>query len=265
MSVFPEKLECVLLAGGPTRDFTLEPGDEPPTKGLVKVDGHPLSWRTLQGLLQSQRLQPPVVVGPPESEWPGVGCRVPHGDNLMSSFEAGVLACRNLEQPALICCGDLPLMRGDALDDWIERCTRRPEASVWYGFLRKENSQARFPEVRHTWARFQDGTFCAAGMMLLRPGVLPPLRQAMAKMAAARKNVLKLAGVTGWGTLFKLALGLLDLKGAEDAGTRMFGEVCAAVETPYAELGFNVDNDRELQLARRLLKEHGDPHAPPPG
>jgi hypothetical protein len=258
---FPSQVRSVVLAGGPVGDLQLEPGDQPASKGLARVGGQPLAWRTFQALRESKSAASVVVVSPVAEAWPGAWAWVPAHDTLMGSFENGVNGCRTPSDPVLVCCGDMPFLTPEAVDDFVARCARRPEASIWYGFLRKENSVLRFPDLPHTWAKLQDGTFCGTGVMMLRPEVMPPVRAAMDNLTHARKNMFKLAGCLGWGALFAYAVGKLTVTKAEAAGRRIFGVPCAGVETPYAEMGFNVDDNASLALARRILQLEGDPYA----
>ena len=253
-------VKAVLLAGGPVGKLTLECGDQANSKGLVRVGGQPLAWRTLQGFRQARGLTRTVLVGG-ERDWEGVDDWVPAQETLMGSFEAGVNACGETAAPVLVCCGDLPFLPGPALDDFLERCRRRPEASLWYGYLRQENSLRKYPQLRHTWARLQDGTYCGSGVMMLRPEVMQRMRAAMERLTHARKNMFKLAHCLGWGNLANYGLGRLTVARAEKAGQGIFGVRCAGIETPYAELGFNVDDADSLSEARRILQEVGDPHA----
>jgi CTP:molybdopterin cytidylyltransferase MocA len=254
-------LKAVILAGGPVGDLPIEPGDPATSKGMVRIGGRPMAWRTLQALISAQTIEARVLVGG-QSDWPGVDHWVAAQPTLMGSFEAGVSACDTPQEPVLVCCGDLPFATAEAIDDFVRRCQRRPEAGLWYGYLRQQNSQRKYPHLPHTWAHFQDGTYCGSGVMMLRPKVMQEMREAMERLTQARKNMFKLAGCLGWGNLLNYALGRLTVARAEKAGQRIFGVACAGIETPYAELGFNVDKPRDLIEAQRILEEVGDPYAP---
>lgn len=250
-------MKAVVLGGGPLGELPLEPGDEADCKGMIQISGQPMALRTLQAVLQATEIDGAVLVCPQPPGWelPRGFDWAPSQPDLMGSFEAGVLATGEEDQPVLVCCGDLPLVTAEALDDFVRRCRRRPEAGLWYGFLRQENSLYRYPRVGHTWARLQDGTFCGSGVMMLRPRVMKSMRAAMDRLTHARKNMLKLAHCLGWGNLLNYALGRLTVARAEKAGQQIFGVPCAGIETPYAELGFNVDDAASLAEARRLLGE----------
>jgi molybdopterin-guanine dinucleotide biosynthesis protein A len=257
LSVFPRGVEAVVLAGGDVGDLEPENGERPAGKGLILVGGVPLASRALQAVQASPRVSRVVVVSPVAShqmtgpEWSSMDASVQSGERLMDSFCRGVESVADAALPVLVCCGDMPFLSREAVTDFVERCSARPEASIWYGFLRRENSERIFPGVRHTWARLHDGTFCGTGLMMLRPSVVAPVRSAMDSLTRARKNMVYLASCLGWGTVLAYVLGRLNVTRAERAGTRIFGVPCAGIESPFAELGFNVDDNHSLREARR--------------
>ena len=260
MSDFPEKVEAAILAGGPVGKLEVEAGEKPAGKGLVTISGIPMAALTLHAVRSSPRVERVVLVSPVDGrldgpEWTGVDKTVRAGERMMDSFCNGVEAAIHQGQPMLICCGDLPLLTAEAVTDFITRCALRPEASIWYGFLRKEVSERTFPGVRHTWAKLKDGTFCGTGMMMLRPSVVKPVREAMDNLTRARKNMVKLAGCLGWGNLFRYVTGQLTVRHAELAGGRIFGVPCAGVEAGYAETGFNVDDNQDLRYAKERINK----------
>lgn len=243
----------MVLAGG-------APGELHPTlgKALIPLAGVEMARRTLQAVVAAPGIEQVVLVSEQRPDWPEEFLWAPACADLMGSFESGVRATGESEEPVLVCCGDLPLLTSDSISDVVLRAQKRPQASLWYVYLRQENSLYAYPKLRHTWARFADGTYCGTGVMLLRPQVMEAMRAAMERLTFARKNMFRLAGCLGWGNLLNYALGRLTVERAERAGQGIFQVVCAGIETPYAELGFNVDDADSLAEARRIL---GDDHA----
>ncbi|MCA9791718.1 MAG: hypothetical protein KC910_07980, partial [Candidatus Eremiobacteraeota bacterium] len=71
----------------------------------------------------------------------------------------------------------------------------------------------------------------------------------------ARKNPLKLASLLGWGTIASFLLRRLTITAAEQAVGRLLGGLtCAGIESPYAEVAFNIDDQISLAEARRRLE-----------
>lgn len=261
MAPFPETVEAVLLAGGRFTD--LPPGEEVPKgKGLVQVGGIPMAARALRALEESPAVKRVILVSPvegdqlPESHWRAVDQVVPAGERLIDSFKVGLEAVEDQSAPAMVVAGDLPLLTAESVTDFVDRCRRRPEVSVWYGCLRRQNSEAGFPGVPHTYAKLKEGTFCGAGLFMSRPEALATMYKALTDLTYARKNPVKLAALLGWSTIFSYLFGRLTIPQAELGMARLLGGTpCAGIESPYPETAFNVDDPEALIEARRYLEE----------
>lgn len=253
---FPQKVEAVLLAGGQFKDVPA--GEEMPRgKGLLPIGGIPMAARALKALVASERVRRVIMVSPVpavdlDDHWQGVDCVVPAGDRLIDSFRVGLEAVENADEPAMVVAGDLPFLSARSITDFVERCQKRPEVSVWYGFLGREISERDYPGVPHTWAKLASGTYCGAGLFMSRPQALRSVYAALTALTHARKNPLKLASMLGWGSIFAYLLGRLTIPQAERAMTRLLGGTpCAGIESPFAETAFNVDDSVSLTEARR--------------
>ena len=257
---FPEKVEAVLLAGGQYDD--VPPGESAPNgKGLLSIGGMPMAARALRALKRSAAISRIVMVSSVGKEdltapcWEGVDAVVPAGERLIDSFKAGVDAVANPGAPAMVVVADLPLLTAESVTDWVERCRARQDAAVWYSFVRRGNSEAAFPGIRHTYVPFREGTFCGAGFFMSRPEALTPLYGAMTKLTYARKNPLRLGGLLGWDVVISFLTRRLTIPQAERGMSQLLGGTpCAGVETPYPETAFNVDDLDALREARRYLE-----------
>ncbi len=260
MGDFPKTVEAVLLAGGRFED--LPPGEEiPQGKGLLKVGGMPMAARVLRALKASPAISRVIMVSPVDRSeltdpcWDGVDDVVPAGDRLIDSFKAGLEAVVDPNSPALVAAGDLPLLTAESVTDFVERCRVRSEVSVWYGFLRKENSEAAFPGVPHTYAKLAEGTFCGAGLFMSRPNALSSLYQALTNLTYARKKPWQLASLLGWETISAFLARRLSVAQAERGMARLLeGTPCAGIESHYPETAFNIDDPDTLREARRYLE-----------
>src|SRR5690606_15298052 len=130
-------------------------------------------------------------------------------------------------EPVLTVAGDLPFLSAASVTDFLDQAAARPTASVWYGYMRREVSERKYPGVRHTWARLVEGTFCGTGLVALRPEVVARMQAALADPTGGRKNPLRLASILGWRTVFAFALRRLTVPMAEQAGQRLLGVPCA--------------------------------------
>ncbi len=260
MSDFPKSVEAVLLAGGRFEDLP-EGESIPQGKGLLPVGGLPMAARALRALARSKAVSRIIMVSPvPREElsdpcWDAVDEVVPAGDRLIDSFKVGLEAVLDPTAPALVAAGDLPLLTDEAVTDFVECCRNRPSASVWYGYLRKENNEIAFPGIPRTYARFAEGTLCGAGLFMSRPKALASLYQALTDLTYARKKPWQLASLVSWKTVSLLLLGRLTIPQAEKGMERLLrGTPCAGVESRYPETAFNVDDPESLREARRYLE-----------
>jgi CTP:molybdopterin cytidylyltransferase MocA len=256
----PRAVEAVLLAGG---KFEHVPqGEEPPrSKGLLPIAGIPMAARTLRALRESPAVSRVILVSSLPAEehqdscWRGADQIVAAGERLIDSFKAGVHAVADPTQPAMVVVGDLPLLTAESVTDWLDRCRARHDAAIWYSYMRRNNSEAAFPGVHHTYVPFREGTFCGAGFFMSRPDALTPLYQAMTELTNVRKNPLKLAQLLGWDIIVSLILRRLTVPQAERGMQRLLGgKACAGIESPYPETAFNVDDLETLQEARRFFE-----------
>lgn len=260
MGEFPDAVEAVVLAGGTFED--LPPGEPaPPSKGLLSIGGVPMAARTLRALRRSPAVSRVIVVSSVPREglehpwWRDADQVVAAGERLIDSFKAGMDAVSDQTRPAMVAVGDLPLLTSESVSDWVERCRARDDAAIWYSFVRRTVSEAAFPDIRHTYVPFREGTFCGAGFFMSRPEALGSLYQAMTDLTYARKNPLKLAGLLGWDIIASLLTRRLSIPEAERGMSRLLGGTpCAGVESPYPETAFNVDDVKDLIEARRYLE-----------
>lgn len=262
---FPEQIEAVLLAGGIIKHL---PSSEPTQagKGHYPVGDLPMAARTLRALVASPRISRVTLVTPvPRAElgpeWSAAANVVPAGKKLLDSTISGFSAVEHPSHPVLTVAGDLPFLSAEGVTDYVDRCRATSEASLWYGFLRQENSERVFPGVRHTWVRMREGRFCGTGLCCMRPGVLSLMKDALGLITAGRKNPFVLAKVLGWKTLLYLAVQRLTVPMAEEAAQRLLKTSCRGIESPYAGTAYNVD-DAESLLEARSLVAHIDAGVP---
>lgn len=260
MSSFPDAVEAVLLGGG-TFDDLPAGEDAPKGKGLVPLAGVPMAARTLRALVQSPAVSRVILVSPVPVEeltdpcWEGVDVVVPAGARLIDSFKVGMDAVSDQGQPAMVVAGDLPLLTAEAVTDFVARCKARQEAEIWYSCLRRSNSEAAFPGIRHTYARLAEGVFCGAGLFISRPHSLESLYQAMTSLTYARKAPWKLIKLLGPELILTYIFSRVTIPQAERGMSRLLGGThCVGIETPYPETAFNVDDLETLKEARRFLE-----------
>ena len=256
---FPQQIPAILLMGGCIKDLT--PGEtETKGKGYIDIGGRSMSALTLEALRKSRRVGRITLVTPQhpqklEDEWKNADASVPAGLHLSDSLFNGLDASRHEADPILIVAGDLPFLTPEAVDDFIERCSRRADCSVWYGFLSQKNSRAKYPTLRHTWGKVSGQKYCGTGLNAMRSDVVDIVRNQVSLLTTLRKNVWGIAKALGFSTIFRLLCGTLTINQAEEALSRCLKAKTCGIESPFAEVAFNVDHYGDLVMARQMIEE----------
>jgi molybdopterin-guanine dinucleotide biosynthesis protein A len=247
-------MTAVVLAGGPADAVAaLQPGA--PNKAFVRIAGVALVTRAIAGLRASASIERVVAVAPPSAHsdpaLAGADACVPDGVRISDSLRSGL---RDLpdDKLVLVSASDLPVLSGDAVEDFIA-LARDCDPEIGYGCVERESHMARYPEVPHTWARMREGTFCGSGLMVMRPRAFPLLERFIERLGAARKNPLRLASLFGWDVLLRFAVRRLTIPQAEQRASDILGARARAIISPYPETAVNVDRPSDVALAESLI------------
>jgi GTP:adenosylcobinamide-phosphate guanylyltransferase len=248
-------VNAVVLAGGPPDAVAaLEPGV--PNKAFVHVGEATLVERTLRAVRRTARIERIVVVAPTaafeDRALRGADEMRPDGPRMTESLRSG-LAGFPPDEPLLIAASDLPVLTTAALDEVIDDALAR-DLDLGYACLGRRYHDARFPQVRHTWARLREGQFCGGGTVILKPRVLPRLELLLDRLGAARKAPLRLAAIFGWPTLTRFAFGRLSIAAAEARASDLIGAHAGAIQCTHPEIAINVDRPTDIALARELIR-----------
>lgn len=254
---FSLPIDVVLLAGGQIKD--LAPSEpKVASKGHILLGNKPMSSYTLQALRESKNVNRVVLVTPLkehelDDNWQGIMTVAPAGDSLMDSVYSGMRALPESEDPVLVVAGDLPFLTAQAVDHFIKACQQHPQSSIWYGFVEKGASIQKYPNLRHTWLKMKEGTFCGSGLSCFRRNSVQKVRTVLADITANRKNPIKITKILGLKTLFYTLIGRLSVPMVEEAGKRITGLDCTGILSPFAEAAYNIDDAETLEQARTQL------------
>ena len=250
-----ESVDAAVLAGGDP-----EPGLPPgvPNKAFLPVAGKPLVYRVVEALRATPAVRRVVLVAPPEV--PEVVARlchqvIPDRKDLLANVEAALHALDGAAW-VLACAADLPLLSARAVAGFLEACEAR-EADFYYGVVRQEDLQARFPGARKTFVRVREGAFTGGSLLLLKPWVLERVRPLLEQVVDARKNPARLATLFGAGTVVKYLTGRLSVADVERRVWELTGLRGAAVVCPDPEVALDVDvgKPENLKVAERALAQ----------
>lgn len=248
-----EKVGAIVLAGGKNSPELREAARQE-FRALIDFRGRPLVEKALGALREAATVAEVVLIGPGQLE-AAVDRRlydvlVPEGGSMVDNVFLGLGALSESRKGALIISGDLPLATADAVDDFVMRAAQSA-ADIAFAIVRREKYEARFPGGQRTYARLRDGAFTGANAMLVRPDFLVGHRQLIESAYAARKSPLRLVAVLGPGFLLRFLLRRLGVEDVVKRVEQILGGKGAAIESPYPELGLDIDKPADLEAARR--------------
>jgi GTP:adenosylcobinamide-phosphate guanylyltransferase len=247
-------IDAIVLAGGPVDDVARLQGT--PNKCFVDIGGQPMVTRVLRALRAARSIGRVVVVAPLEMRGQQSIALAdelrPAGERIADSLRSGLEGFPK-DRDVLIVASDLPVLNGTATEDFI-RGVRERNADLVYGCVEKRVHLARFPEVRHTWARLRDGTFCGGGIASIKPRAFELLERFLERLAGARKKPLRLASFFGWDVLARFAAGQLSVAQAEARASNILGAPVRALVSAFAETAVNVDRLSDVAIAEELVR-----------
>lgn len=250
------KWEAILLAGGKLeKDF--ESFGDYPGKAYLPINGKPMARYVIDVLRSIPRLKRIVSVipnGANAGEWAGTTA-ILGGNSIIESMAAGFQALSKDTEMALLATCDLPALTKESVDDFMNQVeTENP--GLAFGFVSKDDSEAKFPGVPHTYISVKEGTFCGSGLIAIMPDKFPILQKFAAEATENRKNLFKIAKILGVKIMTKLLLKTLTLKEAEVRASELLTFKAKGIRSRFPEIAFNVDNAHTLQIAKSLIKEH---------
>ncbi|MEW8958340.1 MAG: nucleotidyltransferase family protein [Moorella sp. (in: firmicutes)] len=222
-------------------------------RALLPVGSRPMILWVLEALQYSGCIRRLVVSGPQEltAVLPAEVTLVPAGRTAVESALNGAALFPDAEWLLLVT-ADIPLLKPEAVQDFLERCRRR-RADFYYPIVSRERNEASYPGVKRTYVRLRDGIFTGGNMVLIRAAVLPDCARKSQELVRLRKSPLALSRLAGLGFIIKFLTRRLTIAEAEKEFSRLLGARGAAIISPHPEIGIDVDKESDLQLARRVL------------
>lgn len=244
-------IDAVVLAGGD--GAVIDP--ECRFKGLLPVAGRPMVAWVVDALRNSESVVE-IAVAVPTAEDLGawadsVDKLVVSDGSFLDNVLAGVGAFRN-DRPTLVTTGDIPALTPEAIDDFVRQSVESG-AEFTYPLIRKQDMLDQFPGSVRTFVKLVDGEVTGGNMMLVNPFLVEKNRAIAQAMFDTRKSALQMARVIGFRFVIKLALGRLRVGEVEDKLAELLGGPSAAIYTPFASIGADVDKPIDVVVAERVL------------
>jgi len=236
-------VDVVILAGG-----SFPPGSLYAHRWELPVHGHTLFDQAYAAGIELGRVI--CVGGPPDRQ------TVAPGTSFLASLSAGLAQVET--ETFLLLTADMPDVTAEGLRNWLAAC---PDADVCYPIVRMEACEARYPGLRRTALPLREGKFTGGNVALLRTAAFRNALPVLECAYALRKSPLRLAGMVGFGTLFRVALAriapkTLPVAELENRVGRFLGLTIRAVISDDAALGTDIDSMEQYEAWQRVTAQN---------
>lgn len=250
------KLPAVVLAGG-LADLETQVKYSIEYRAEMPIAGKKMVQYVIDALDKASHVGDICVVGNTKCE--GVNRIIPAGSSMIDNLIAGINAYGNTGA-VLVATADIPLLTPEAVDDFIERCVEH-EADFYYPIISRELSEKRIPGMRRTYARIAEGTYTGGNIVVIQGRFILEHADLIRQVMEARKNKMRLAQLIGIGILVRAVIAqcawarAISLGHLERTVGRIMHAKVKAVETPYPEIGADVDNADQAYLVEKELQQ----------
>ena len=245
-----------LILAGAKEKGPLEIAENVDNKALIMLDGRPMIDYIVDALNSSENIDRILVVGPKNELNPYIGKKVDEilspGNSILGNMEIG-LNFFNSTDNLLILTSDIPLITPEAIDEFLEVCTKR-KAYIGYPIITKENIVKKYPETERTYIKMKEGIFCGGNIIFFKPEVFFKNKKLIKELFDNRKAIWKYVKILGLKFILKFLFKTLTLEEIEKRVTCIIGYNSIAAMISYPEIMIDLDKPSDLKLIRKCLE-----------
>lgn len=171
---------------------------------------------------------------------------------IMDNLRRAVSVIGDMETPCIIATSDIPMVKGEAIKDFVEKCSQ-DSIDVGYPIIDKKLNDEKYPDVKRTYVKMKEGTYTGGNIIYLNPKIVENCTKKAEQLIKFRKKPLKMGRVLGFTFLIRLALGNLPISKVEDKIQSMFEVRGRAILTDYPELGNDVDKPSDIEFVKKYI------------
>lgn len=256
-------MEAIVGAGGlakPEDPLYELVGNRP--KAMMPIGGKPMVQWVLDALAEARRIEQVIVVGLDESH--GLTCGdkpidyLPSVGGLFDNVNSALKHLdkqNNSERYTMFVSADIPLITSQMID-WLadQANSITADLDLAYVIIRKAVMEKRFPNARRTYFRIKDGRYCGGDINIVNTRVVKGSNPVWNQVVEARKSFRKQVSLIGIKPLLLLLFGQMTIARGLKIIEERIGIQANIIETPYAEMGMDVDKPAQYQLARKELE-----------
>jgi len=246
-----------LILAGTKKKGPLEITENVDNKALIMIDSRPMIDYIVDALNNSENIDKILVVGPKNELHPYIGKKVEEilnpGNSILENMERG-LNFFNSDDNLLILTSDIPLITPEAIDEFLNICTKR-KLCIGYPIITKKNIEKKYPETERTYVKMKEGILCGGNIVFFEPEVFFQNKELIQGLFNNRKNNLKNAKILGLKCILKFLFKTLTIEDAEKRVTDIIGYNSGAVMVSYPEIMIDLDKPSDLKLIRKCLEK----------
>ncbi len=251
-------MDAIVIAGGiPTPEEPLYAYTQGEAKALVDVAGKPMIQWVLDALGQAKMVENVIIIGLPEDC--GITCQKPlyfveNQGSMLGNIVAGIHKMLQVNPQAeyvISASSDIPGINGEMVD-WLIETATQTRHDIYYGIVKREIMETRYPGSNRTFTKLADMHVCGADIHIAHKSmVTDPEHLAMwEELIGKRKSPLKQAASIGIMTLLLLLMGKLPLNNAIERVSKRLNITGRAIIWGFAEPAMDVDKPHQLELLR---------------
>lgn len=254
---------AIVLAGRRSADDPLARAAGAPHRALLDIEGEPMLLRVVRRLVSRPTIDRVLInIDEPAllDDVSGLSALRDSGtvDLLKSTESPSASVLESLEWAdlkagsALVTTADHALL-DDAMLDAFFRDSERTNADLTLALVPRTTIEARFPETKRTYLRFNDEDYSGANLFLFRNPKAALAATFWRRVESQRKHPWRIARAFGFGNLVLFLARRLDLETAFIRASKVVGTKIQAIPLEIAEAAIDVDKIEDLELVRRIL------------
>lgn len=243
--------DAIILAGGENSKH-LSKFSSQSYEAMIEIAGKPMVTFVADALAAAPQVERIFIIGPVKQlvncDFPKNVILVEGGSTIIETIQLGMKALGH-ERKVLVVTADIPLLTPVAIDDFLRQCAE-VEVDLYYPIVSKDINNQYYPGNKRTYVRFKDGTYTGGNIFLVNPAIVPQCLLAAKELIDNRKNPFKLCCLLGWGFVLGFFIGTLSLDKVKERVAQLLGITGTVIQSPYPELGIDVDKPSDLELVR---------------
>ena len=254
-------MDAIVAAGGiPEPDQPLYTYTQGISKAMLDIAGKPMIQWVLDALGNAEKVDNVIIIGLPEDSQ--INCKknlyfVPNQGRMLDNISAGIdkmLEVNPSAEYVISASSDIPAITGEMID-WMVDTSMQTQHDMYYGIVKREVMEGRYPNSKRTFTKLADMELCGADIHIAHKSMTTdPEHLAMWDvLIGKRKSPLKQAASIGFMTLFLLLTRRLTLTGAIERITKRLNITGRAIMWDYAEPAMDVDKPHQLEILRADL------------